>query len=137
MKHIQCRRFGKFIPVAQTNNYGNETFHSAPEPYGFYCFDVRHIERFLVGHVFRKNDFYKSTIVGGEIWIHHVPQNRNMILAEHNSWFLIDVRNYYKIVDSYYIKDRNCSKDHYEIFCTPNTKLGISTLGYNKYKKSS
>lgn len=136
MKHIQVSRYGKFIPKKQENNYGNDTYHSAPAPFGFYCFDIRHIERFLVGHVYKKQDYYKSTIISGEIWIHHVPQKRNMILAEHNTWFLIDVRNYFKIVDKYAISDfvENHSKDHYEIFCTPQTKLGLSQHCYNKYK---
>ena len=54
MRHIQVSRYGKFIPKKQENNYGNDTYHSAPAPFGFYCFDIRHIERFLVGHVYKK-----------------------------------------------------------------------------------
>lgn len=48
-KGISLCRYGGLNIVKQRGNYGNDTFHSAPERYGFYAFPYSFVEMFLVG----------------------------------------------------------------------------------------
>src|SRR5574344_1227620 len=85
MKSIKITRFGKMLSEKQSGNFGKDGYHNAPEAEGFYCFNTKFIERFLVGEKMYERDLYHADIVDGHIWIHLTPPKRNYIVAQHNN----------------------------------------------------
>ena len=143
MKSIKITRFGKLLPEKQSGNFGKDGYHNAPEAEGFYCFNTKFIEHFLVGEKIYERDVYHADIVDGYIWIHLTPPKRNYIIAQCNDWYKIRVQDYNKILTSVYNSEvtwYECgtaikyAKDHLEIFCTKETILKNVRKGFNKYK---
>lgn len=141
MKTIKISRFGKLIPEMQKENYGKDGFHNAPAPCGFYCFNQKFVEHFLVGDKIYKRDLYHAEIVDGYVWTHLEPPKRNYIAAQHNSWYKVRVQDYNKILRSVYNSEVfsfehqvTYAKDHLELFCTYETIFKNIRKGFNKYK---
>lgn len=141
MKHINIKRYGKLIPTNQEGNYGKDGFHNAPEKLGFYCFDRRYFEPFLVGDKMFQRDVYYGKITGGYLWVHNEPPEPNMIIQRHNSWFKIRAEDYHKIFNNNYYNsvfsveyDMKYAKDSLELFCTSETKITHVRKGFNKQK---
>lgn len=139
MTPIKVKRYGKFIPIDQTGNYGEDGFHNAPVKRGFYCFDYRYEEDFLVGEKRFERDLYYADIVGGFIWIHLEPK-KTMIQREVGGWYQIRVEDYHAIIKYHKwrcIKTKDgigYSKDHLEIFCDHETILKNTRKVFNKLK---
>lgn len=140
MKSIKIKRFGKLIPVNQDGNYLDDGFHNAPEANGFYCFNYKHYEGFLVGERIYNRDLYFGEIVGGYIWVHLKPKS-NMIIKQVNDWYKIRYEDYHKIYTKNYgnsVFNYNTqipyARDHLEIFCTDETIIKNVRKGFNKYK---
>ncbi len=90
-KGLSLVRYGGLNLVKQKGNYGNDTYHSAPEKYGFYAFIYPYIELFLIGST-KVNEFKASVrkefnAVDGLIWSHIKPVNSSDIIQVHNSWY--------------------------------------------------
>lgn len=145
MKSIEIIRFGKLLPVTQTGNFLQDGYHNAPAKEGYYCFNKKFMQHFLVGNRVYERDFYQAEIVGGTMWVHLTPKKRNMILAQHGSWNLIRVEDYHKILKSLYNSEvtyykpefgglGKYAKDHLEFFCTEDTILKNVKKRFNKYK---
>jgi hypothetical protein len=95
LKTLTLARYGGLNIVKQKNNYGRETFHSAPERYGFYAFIFPYIELFLVAST-RENELKDGTYKkfnpkGGVIWTHLEPPKASMIITKKNSWYKVNV----------------------------------------------
>lgn len=143
MKSIKILRFGKLLPVEQTGNFGIDGYHNAPEKDGFYCFNNKFIELFLVGEKMYERDIYHGEIVDGYLWTHLTPKKRNLIIEQKGSWNKIRVQDYNKILKNVFNTEVTCyedgyiykyAKDHLEIFCTHETVLKNVKRGFNKYK---
>lgn len=110
-------RYGGLSMVKQKGNYGNETYHSAPERFGFYAFIFPYIELFLIGST--KKDEFKAGVrkefhaVDGEIWTHFKPKNAKDIIAVHNSWYKIRVSVLNKTIRKVYAEDCAYMQSHY------------------------
>lgn len=129
------------IPVDQDGNYSLDGFHNAPEAKGFYCFNFKYYEGFLVGERLYQRDLYFADIVGGYIWVHLKPKNRSLIIKQVNDWYKIRTEDYHNILKQNYGKHvyNFHEKIHYvrddlEIFCTEETILSNIRKGFNKYK---
>lgn len=102
-------RYGGLNMVKQKGNYGNKTYHSAPERFGFYAFIFPYIELFLIGST-KQNEFKAGVrkefhAIDGEIWTHLKPSNRKDIIAEHNSWYKVHVSVLNKTIRQVYAND--------------------------------
>lgn len=95
IKGLSLARYGGLNMVKQKNNYGNDTYHSAPERYGFYAFIFPYIELFLIGSTkvkeYDEGTYKKFTPKGGEIWTHLRPPSASMIIQAKGSWFKVRV----------------------------------------------
>lgn len=110
-------RYGGLNMVKQKGNYGNETYHSAPERFGFYAFIFPYIELFLIGST--KHNEFKAGVrkefhaVDGEIWTHFKPKNPKDIIAVHNSWYKVRVSVLNKTIRKVYAVDSSYTQARY------------------------
>lgn len=112
-KHVTLARWGGLSMVRQRKNYGNDTFHSAPERYGFYAFVFPYIELFLIGSTknkeFQEGTYKKFTLKGGFIWTHLKPFKSNEIFDTYGSWYKIRVEYLPKLYAKYFAIETGCS----------------------------
>ena len=139
---INITRYGKLIPVKQEDNFGTDGFHNAPEEYGFYCFNQKFKELFLVGDKIYDRDIYSGVAYDGLIYIHLEPP-KPMIIKRVGGWFQVRVKDYQKILSKRYLNEvtryqdgytMNYARDHLELFCTKETKIRNVRKGFNKHK---
>lgn len=103
-------RYGGLNLVNQKGNYGNDTFHSAPERVGTYAFIFPYIELFLIGSTrineFKDGTYKKFNAVSGTVWTHLEPKERRFVLDTHNDcWFKVDVVNMNNIIRQNYAQE--------------------------------
>lgn len=95
LRNVTLARYGGLNLVNQKNNYGNDTFHSAPERVGMYAFVFPYIELFLIGSTrekeFKDGTYKKIHATDGFIWTHLIPTKQSMIVDVHNSWYKVRV----------------------------------------------
>lgn len=141
-KGVSLCRFGGLNLVNQKGNYGNDTFHSAPERYGFYAFIYPHVEMFLVMSTKRKEveerTYKKFKAVDGMIWTHLRPKRTSEIIKQKNSWYKIHVSSLPGAIAKAYAQDSGemavewgtkerinpyslMTKDHLEVFVCKDT----------------
>lgn len=106
---VSLTRWGGLNIVKQKGNFGNDTFHSAPERYGFYAFVFPYIDLFLIGSTkikefkeHTKKDFHA---VDGYIWTHLKPRNVSDIVEVRNSWYKIHVSTLNKVLQKAFADD--------------------------------
>ena len=122
---VSLVRWGGLSMVRQRGNYGNDTFHSAPERYGFYAFIFPFIELFLISST-KKTEFdarimKKFHAVDGYIWTHLKPEDPSMIIAVHGDWFKVHVSNLNKIVQKAFAVESSVIQSDY-FFENPETR---------------
>lgn len=102
-------RYGGLNLVKQKGNYGNNTYHSAPEKFGYYAFIFPYIELFLIGSTklteFKAGVRKEFHAVDGLIWTHFKPLNPKDIIAEHNDWYKVHVSFLNKLIRKNYAQD--------------------------------
>lgn len=81
---VSLVRWGGLTMVKQKGNYGRDTFHAAPERYGFYAFLFPFIDLFLISST-KKTEFNAGVrkefhAISGVIWTHIKPDDASMIL---------------------------------------------------------
>ena len=85
-KGISLCRYGGLNIVKQKGNYGNDTFHSAPERHGFYAFPYSFVEMFLVGSTktkeVKEGTYKKFRAIDGYLWTHLKPARQADIIAQ-------------------------------------------------------
>lgn len=105
---ISLCRYGGLTMVRQRGNYGNNTFHSAPERYGFYAFPYSYVEMFLTGSTKQKEvkegTYKRFTALDGYLWTHLKPSRQADIIAEHGSWYKVSVEGYIKALKKEYAR---------------------------------
>lgn len=106
---VSLTRWGGLNMVKQKGNYGNDTFHSAPERHGFYAFMFPFIDLFLIACTKNKEfdarlkkDFHATD---GYIWTHLKPKNVSEIIAIHNCWYKVHVSTLNKLVQRAFATD--------------------------------
>lgn len=119
---VSLIRYGGLNIVKQKGNYGNKTYHSAPEKFGYYAFIFPYIELFLIGST-KVNEFNAGMrkefhAVDGFIWTHFKPDNQKDILAVSNDWYKVPVSVMNKIIRKVYAEESaiNDTYYHYEDF---------------------
>lgn len=112
-KKVTLARFGGLNMVRQRKNYGNDTFHSAPERYGFYAFVFPYIELFLIGSTknkeFQEGTYKKFQLKGGFIWTHLKPFKSNEIIDTYGSWYKIRAEYLPKLYAKYFAIETGCT----------------------------
>lgn len=97
-KGISLCRYGGLNIVKQRGNYGNDTFHSAPERHGFYAFPYSFVEMFLVGSTkvkeVKEGTYKKFRAIDGYLWTHLKPDRQADIIAQKGSWYKVTVEGY-------------------------------------------
>lgn len=99
---VSLVRWGGLTMVRQKGNYGRETFHAAPERYGFYAFLFPFIDLFLISST-KKTEFNAGVrkefhAIDGFIWTHLKPYDSSMIADVRGEWFKVHVKHLNKIV---------------------------------------
>lgn len=99
---VSLVRWGGLSMVRQKGNYGRETFHAAPERYGFYAFLFPFIDLFLISST-KKTEFEAGVrkefhAIDGFIWTHLKPYDPSMIVAVKGEWFKVHVKHLNKMV---------------------------------------
>lgn len=144
-KGVWLSRYGGLTLVNQKGNYGRDTFHAAPERYGFYAFIYPYVEMFLAMSTKRKEvnegTYKKFKAIDGFIWIHLEPKRKSEIVEMKNSWYKIHVSSLPGAIAKVYAKDSAemgeiwgnnigrlnpysiTSKDHLEVFVCRETKI--------------
>jgi hypothetical protein len=123
---VSLVRYGGLNIVKQKGNYGNQTYHSAPERHGYYAFLFPFIELFLIGST--KQDEFKAGVrkkfhaIDGYIWTHFKPRQRKDIVAESNGWYKVHVSVLNKIIQQRFALDSTCIQTNYtyERYLTDN-----------------
>jgi hypothetical protein len=105
-KHVTLARYGGLSMVRQKNNYGKDSFHSAPERYGFYAFVFPYIEMYLA-YSTKENEinagvYKKFPVKGGYIWTHLEPHDVTQIKSVKGSWFKVSVDYLPKLYSKYF-----------------------------------
>lgn len=126
---IALARYGGLNLVKQKNNYGNDTFHSAPERYGMYAFIFPFIELFLIGSTktkeYNEGTYKKFHAVDGYIWT-HLSHPNVPIFDKKNAWYKIQVQDLPKVVRKTFAIDTG---SHYSF-----TRFGYTNNKTNRNK---
>lgn len=115
---ISLSRYGGLNIVRQKGNYGNNTFHSAPERHGFYAFPYSYVEMFLATSTKRKEinegTYKKFVAVDGFLWTHLKPTRQADIIAIYGSWYKVSVQAYIRALKKEYARlSQQMYKDFY------------------------
>lgn len=110
-------RYGGLNLVKQKGNFGRDTYHSAPERFGYYAFIFPYIELFLIGSTktveFKAGVRKKFHAVDGYIWTHFKPEDPKDIIAVHNSWYKVPVSVMNKLIRKTYAEDCAMMQTYY------------------------
>lgn len=124
-KGVSLVRWGGLTMVRQKGNYGRETFHTAPERYGFYAFIFPFIELFLISST-KKTEFDAGVrkefhAIDGYIWTHLKPYDASMIVAVQGDWFKVHVSNLNKMVQKAFAVESSVIQSDY-FFSNPESR---------------
>lgn len=122
---VSLVRWGGLTMVKQKGNYGRDTFHAAPERYGFYAFLFPFIDLFLISST-KKTEFNAGVrkefhAISGVIWTHIKPDDASMILDVRGEWFKVDVSNLNKMVQKAFAVESSVIQADY-FFANPETR---------------
>lgn len=114
---VSLVRWGGLTMVRQKGNYGRDTFHAAPERYGFYAFLFPFIDLFLISST-KKTEFDAGVrkefhAVDGVIWTHLKPSDSSLILDVQGNWYKVNVSVLNKMVQKAFAVESSVVQSDY------------------------